>query len=68
MVSSAGVLWLSSGLGSVPGWGIKIPQATLHAQKKKEDLSFITDEPRDFGVITISVSVFLSLCSSFSSF
>ena len=67
MVSSAGVLWLSSGLGSVPGWGIKIPQATLHAQKKK-DLSFITDEPRDFGVITISVSVFLSLCSSFSSF
>ena len=36
MVSSAGVLWLSSGLGSVPGWGIKIPQATLHGQKKKK--------------------------------
>ena len=33
-----GILWWSSGyhLGSIPGWGIKIPQATQHGQKKKK--------------------------------
>ena len=47
--NSLAVQWLglhaltAKGPGSIPGWGMKIPQATRHSQKKKKKKSFDKD-------------------------